>query len=649
MSYCINPVCPQPQNPDRTLFCQTCGFKLRLGDRYHLIRLLGQSRFTRTFLAVDTVEPEPDFSQPSSVIRQCVIRQFLPQTDGVKQQAIAQFQQEIQALKILGHHPQIPALWDAFEQDGQFYLVQEFVEGDSLAKIVQKQGSFSETQIWQILNDLLPVLQFIHQHQIIHRDIQPENIIYRSNELPVLTDFGSAKIVTTTSDFQPDQIGSPEYIAPEQTRGEAVFASDLYSLGVTCIYLLTQVSPFDLYDVTIDRWVWQDYLTPTHPSTQTISHRLIKILDKLIQNSVNLRFQSAEAVMQAIAKNPILQTCAVVKSAPAALFYPTATLIGHTDSITSVAIHPNGEILASASDDKTIGLWNIFTSQLITTLSGHTGGVSSIAFSPNGKLLASASHDKTIRIWDLTTTQILLTLRGHTAAVKSVCFAPNGQILASGSWDKTIKLWHVASGAELCTLVGHGLQVSAVAFSPDGKLLASASFDRTVRLWKLNISDFNISNLATINPQLDRTLSGHTWAVNAVAFSADGNLLATGSSDNTIRLWETNTGQLLHQLDKHSWSVVALAFSSQPLDQTIAPTLISGSWDKTLKLWQAQTGTEIATLVGNTDSVNAIAVAPINPAIVPSIDGSNPTGIGQEHLVVSGSRNKIIHLWRLKL
>lgn len=288
MSYCLNPTCPNPQNPDSTKFCQSCGAKLLLKDRYQAIKPIGQGGFGKTFLAVDEDKP----SKP-----RCVIKQFFPQAQGTNtvQKAAELFTQEAVRLDELGKHPQIPELMAYFTQDSRQYLVQEFIDGQNLADFLRDNGAFNEAQLRQFLTDLLTVLQFVHSHQVIHRDIKPENIIRRGNGQLVLVDFGASKLTSSAAAQKTGtSIGSPEYVAPEQARGRAMFCSDIYSLGVTCIHLLTERSPFDLYDVNEDVWIWRQYLS--YPVSETLG----KVLDKMLETIPNRRYQTVEAVLQAL-------------------------------------------------------------------------------------------------------------------------------------------------------------------------------------------------------------------------------------------------------------------------------------------------------------------------------------------------------------
>jgi serine/threonine protein kinase len=290
MSYCVIPGCLTPQNPHQAKFCFSCGSKLLLRERYRSTQPIGRGGFGITFLAVDEDIP----SKPRCVVKQL----YLHQGSLVLKKAVELFHQEAERLDELGNHSQIPALLAHFEQNKHLYLVQELIEGETLEQELQRVGTFEETQIWQLLRDLLPVLKFVHDRKVIHRDIKPTNIIRRrSDKKPILIDFGVAKLITNTALFHTGTtVGSAEYMAPEQTKGKAFPASDLYSLGVSCIYLLTGVSPFELFDIINNRWAWRNHL----PSGKEVSDRLGKILDKLLESTIKNRYQSVEQVLQAL-------------------------------------------------------------------------------------------------------------------------------------------------------------------------------------------------------------------------------------------------------------------------------------------------------------------------------------------------------------
>ncbi|MCC3408140.1 MAG: serine/threonine protein kinase [Microcoleus sp. PH2017_10_PVI_O_A] len=290
MSYCINPECQNPENSPTAKLCLNCGFNLLLRQRYRPIQLLGKGGFGKTFLAIDEDIP----SQPRCAVKQFY---FCDRDPDIFNKALDLFHQEAVRLDELGKHPQIPTLLAAFEQEGHIYLVQEFIDGPTLKQELD-DNVCDENQIWQLLQDLLPVLQFIHDKRVIHRDIKPENIIRRlSDNKLVLIDFGIAKLLTDSALLRSATlIGSQDYVAPEQMRGKVFPASDLYSLGVTCIRLMTQVPPLDMYDCKTERWWWREFL----PKGTTISAELGEILDKLLQTHLCKRYSFAAEVLQDI-------------------------------------------------------------------------------------------------------------------------------------------------------------------------------------------------------------------------------------------------------------------------------------------------------------------------------------------------------------
>ncbi len=349
MSYCVTVGCSHPENPNSAEYCQGCGQFLLLQNRYRAIKPLSRGGFGRTFLAIDQQIPSHPY---------CVIKQFLFLYESPKEYQAASnlFRQEAVRLDQLGKHPQIPQLLAYFEQNQQLFIVQEYIEGITLFDEFKSQGLFNEKKIWQVLEQILPVLKFIHEQNIIHRDIKPANLMRRCSlpepdqnvleydkdltEIPptckmeeqgqakitaqlkqqisnissaknqqnkvsqdldqgdlVLIDFGVAKLLTGTALLHSGTIiGTPEFMAPEQTRGKVYPASDLYSLGLTCLYLMTGISPGQLYDEHNDQWNWRSYLTPK----QRISDRLETILNRLTAFALNQRYKSAEEVLKAI-------------------------------------------------------------------------------------------------------------------------------------------------------------------------------------------------------------------------------------------------------------------------------------------------------------------------------------------------------------
>jgi formylglycine-generating enzyme required for sulfatase activity len=263
-----------------------------LKDRYRAQQLLGQGGFGKTFKAVDEYQSH----KPLCAIKQFAFSNHHPK---IRQTALDLFYDEAKHLESLGKHEQIPELLAYFDIKGQPYLVQQFIDGQDLQQELATAGTFNQTKIRELLESLLPVLDFLHHQSppVIHRDIKPANIIRRHSDSGlVLVDFGAAKQATQTMLAKTGTvIGSPEYVAPEQARGKPAFASDIYSLGVTCIYLLTQVSPFDLFDFSQDAWVWRDYLVDN-----PVDEKLGKVLDKMIANALPQRYQSATAVIAAL-------------------------------------------------------------------------------------------------------------------------------------------------------------------------------------------------------------------------------------------------------------------------------------------------------------------------------------------------------------
>jgi serine/threonine protein kinase, bacterial len=293
-----NPIKPTVYNEPR-LFAVT-DQKL-LSDRYQILQTLGSGGFGETFLAEDTHMPSR---------RRCVVKKLRPtQNDPALEKLIRErFQREAAMLEELsGGSRQIPALYAYFysETDQQYYIVQEWIDGDTLSALVSKKGVLDENQVRRILTNVLPVFTYIHSRSIVHRDIKPDNIILRhSDQLPVLIDFGAVREAMGTvinSQGQPTQsivIGTPGYMPSEQSIGRPVYGSDIYSLGLTAIYLLTGQSPNNLpSDPSSAEILWRN-------QAPQISSAFAQILDKAISYHHRDRYQNATEFLTALTSPP---------------------------------------------------------------------------------------------------------------------------------------------------------------------------------------------------------------------------------------------------------------------------------------------------------------------------------------------------------
>ena len=686
-----------------------------LQGRYQVVQVLSAGRFCQTYIAEDTYQVD----RPN-----CVVKHFLP-VDNSKNllPTLKQlFNREVAALKKLGNYPQVPQLLAHFEENQEFYLVQEFIAGSPLSDELKPGQKWSESQVIDLLQEVLGILSLIHRYGLIHRDVKPNNLIRRQKDRRlVLIDFGSVKqawmqVVTVQGKTSASYaigipatlaIGTSGYMPTEQGRGRPRPNSDIYALGMIGIQALTGLSPTELLEnFNTAEVIWQ------HKAQ--VSADLASVLNKMVCYHFKDRYQSAPEVLQALqplaqyshsqhsasqqpsptqqptATEPTVIATAVPQARPSkqdtiqvfpgnssspqlgshttdaavpttpnkttlligiatgvasalALIvinyhslqspapaskiqrYPVSipskntasgnitlanTLSGHSATVWSVAISPDGQTIVSSSGDQTLKLWNLPTGELQRTLAGHADQVLSVALSPDGQTLASSSWDHTIKLWNLRTEQLRRTITGDSNEVWSVALSPDGQTLASSNGNIN-KLWNMPTTELRRNLSGHSDTVWSVAISPDSQTLASGSKDQTIKLWNLRTG------------RLLRTLSGHSSRVRSIAISPDGQTLASGSWDQTIKIWNLRTGKLLRTLSGHSAYVNTVAIS--PDGQILA----SGSDDSTIKVWNLPTGELLSTLSGHSSNVNSVTF--------------DATG----RILVSGSEDKTIKIWRL--
>jgi serine/threonine protein kinase len=268
-----------------------------LARKYQVRSLLGRGGFGVTYLA-------RNISLPGEPL--CVVKKLAPRFTDPKLIEIARKQFDLESLSLgrLGSHAQIPSLLDCFKIGTDCYLVEEYIPGLVLSDLVHKQRTFTAAEVEKFLIQMLKVLQYMHSHYLIHRDIKPQNIILcQTDRRFVLVDFGAVKDLDPLTIIQNDPddsraVGTPEFAPPEQLADRTVYASDLYALGMTCIYLLTGKEPNQFStDPHTYELMWADLVD--------ISVGLIEIINKMTQISLIDRYQSATQVLAALENQSI--------------------------------------------------------------------------------------------------------------------------------------------------------------------------------------------------------------------------------------------------------------------------------------------------------------------------------------------------------
>ena len=668
MVYCPNPVCPQPQNPNSANFCQACGSELTVGGTYRLSSLLGQGGFGRTFLATSLMNTG---EAPSTKAALCVVKQIYPSSPDSNDSTSdgSSFDAEAKRLRKLGEHPQIPRLLAAIASKQGRFLVQEYAPGQNLQQQVEADGPWPEARVRSLLESLVNVLQYVHSFQIIHRDIKPANIVssnitsgIASNatgysdqkaDLPMLVDFGAAKSVRHSA--AKTVIGSAGYAAPEQSMGQATFASDVYSLGLTCLYLLTGLHPFDLYSALEDRWVWQDYL-PT-----PVESRFAQVLDQMVERSLQQRYESMEQVALDLqfSQNLLIKSSqeiisrakksvpglkqvlssdstAVLKRlwsisqnrfarpAPSLLAAPSTQswqrqhrLAPEIGLVRSLCVSSSGQAFASGGIDGAVRLWQLASGELVHSFirrllvgTGHAAAVTALAFHPDGRALYSASEDGTMKEWDSARRCLLNTMPTSGWLPTDLLVTLDGTQLVSPNSDGQIVIWDIETLLPVERLTQHQRRVSAVAISQSGDLLVSASDDGTVKLWsRKEKGRFCLSKSLTVARPEDGKGSAIALALQPSESVSSYRLVVASATEVSWYSIDEHLGiSAPVSLYRATYPIKAIALSQDGY-------LAVGSEDRVLTLWNLSTGDCVAKL-SHDWGIEAIAFSPDSQTLI---------------------------------
>lgn len=637
-----------------------------LSGRYKIVKHLGGGGFGQTYFA-------EDLQLPGNPL--CVIKQLKPRTTDPYALQIARrlFDREAQVLYTLGNHEQIPRLLAHFEEEQEFYLAQEFIEGHDLKEELPFGKPWSTTQVIALLQDILKILEFVHQQNVIHRDIKPANLIRRKLDGKiVLIDFGAVKQVSTQTTSSEGNttltvaIGSPGYMPSEQLGGKPQFCSDIYAVGMLGIQALCGFPPNQLpEDPKTSEILWRDRL-PTSPNLRLppnstgnanasgksntsdeqtpVSPELANILDKMVRYDYRQRYQTATEALRTLqqltnpnpssAMNPDSQVALTPEDSKAdstiAWSPPPQASPSSLDSTIEPALPsvelthapPSRQQIASDSSvnlsETQVGLHtvapDVSTSRNKSTqlMSIGAGIATALALTVGLYYFHASSLSKTENQW---AQKIFLsrTLTGDSTYVNPVAISPNGQTLASGGDDGTIRLWDVRTGKLRGTLKGHSSAVYAVAISPNGQILASGSANETIKIWNLETG------------QQLRTLSKDSKGIRSLAINPDNQTLVSGDARGVIEIWNLGNGERLNFFPGHEIWVTSLAISPD------GKTFVSSSTDKTIKLWELKTGALIHTLTD--DKAKPILAVAINP---------------NGETFVSGGVDGAIRLWDLR-
>lgn len=573
-------------------------------------------------------------------------------TTNLSSSEIDKFQEEAR-MQVNLRHPYIIRVLE-FDMPGSLppYLVMEYAENGTLAKL---QGQVNELKdILPFIQQIAEALDYVHQKGSLHLDIKPENILLDSSNKALLSDFGIAMIKGAHSN---SIFGTPIYMAPERLKRTPVPASDQYSLAIVVYELLTGTHPYDGSTTEIVKHQLSTPPPPLRSKVPSILEATEKAVLKALAKDPSQRFANVRAFANALAQsigaqqqwgggqsgtqqgsssgsasgtptvvlplpgnNVSNQVGATVSgktiriARPQVPFRSEATLLdlkGHRSQVNAVSWSPDSGRVVSASDDRSVKLWDLAQEMMVLEYCGHRKGVRvaawspkdscvasmdnlqvvqvwnaadgtrsliyagheaegitlscALAWSPDGNFLASGDDQGQVHVWNARTGDVSCIYREHVSWISALAWSPGGHYIASGAKDKTVQVWEAFSGALVRSYKQHSGLIAALAWSPKGQYLAAAA-NRKIYLWDANREQL----LASFD---------HTKDVNSLSWSPDGSLLAAADSDKLVQVWEISTRKTRYIYREHAAPVLTVAWSPD------GKKLVSGDEDGMLYLW----------------------------------------------------------------
>lgn len=540
------------------------------------------------------------------------------------------------------NHPHIVRVLEFGVENNISFLAMDYAPNGTLRQLHPRGTRLPLSTVVSYVKQIADGLQYVHDQNLVHRDIKPHNMLLGPNYEILLSDFGIA-VVTQSIGRRLQKIqefeGTILYAAPEQIRGRPRIASDQYALGVVVYEWLTGSCPF--YG-SIEEVARQHTLSPPpalREKVPTTSPSVEQVVLKALEKDPNERFESVQEFAKALERAsrpgmgarqtspPSLPPSSPLppKTSSPGATTPTPqvtllTYLGHSDRIHALAWSPDSHnshdshLIASSSLDETVQLWNSLTGDNVLTYRGNSLQAQAITWSPDGNFIASTSGllSETVHIWDTSTGDSSpkhATYAGHAESIQALAWSPDGKFIASASDDATVQVWNATTGRNIFTYRGHRLGVKTVAWSPDGKRIASGSEDKTVQVWDAATGGNIVAYYA------------HNDKVNSLTWSPGGTHIASASDDATVQVWDASTGRKVFTYTGHTASVTGIAWSPEGL------RIASSSLDETVQIWHAITGSCIFTYSGHSDWVSTVAWSP---------DGQH---------IASGSWDKTVQIW----